>query len=435
MNSSHFLASSQQNCQNLIVSLQFQDKRYYFKDFHQNETYHVGPWPYPVDFGMCCLIMPHALEFALPIYDKSESVAKSGKLNGLDIVLDAEQFNYAYQQEQGQGFNIALHNFSDQPMFQLSSEFINVGTNTQINIKPTVTYTASVALARFSPEDRNCYKRGEQKLNHLPLEYGYGYEMNNCLIDKAIHEVIGNCSCYPLFASGAAYRDTYKEYTSYCTGKGLYCENQIKKSLGLGKSMDHKYFNSTSGFESFGNHSFIAKIKCLPSCLVQDMTTEKSFTNYPQRNHFIRTKEFCEVASHIWQISCINGSDRKYFLDKMYPNLCSVLRKYEEFFGDNSTCKSWPNQFLKLHGKPTNLMKEMHKYGQENLAMVNIFIQNPHVTTIKRDLAMTWTSYVANTGGLLGLCLGFSGISAIEIFLWVCCCCRFALKNFKNSHF
>ena len=62
------------------------------------------------------------------------------------------------------------------------------------------------------------------------------------------------------------------------------------------------------------------------------------------------------------------------------------------------------------------------------------FIQNPHFTTIRCDLATTWTSYGANTGYLIGLCLGFSGITAIKIFLWVKCCCGFAgeeLRNFK----
>ena len=37
------------------------------------------------------------------------------------------------------------------------------------------------------------------------------------------------------------------------------------------------------------------------------------------------------------------------------------------------------------------------------------FIQNPQVTTIKCDLAMTWTSYGANTGDLLGLFLDLVG--------------------------
>ena len=132
------------------------------------------------------------------------------------------------------------------------------------------------------------------------------------------------------------------------------------------------------------------------------------------------------MASHTFQTSCINGSERKYFLDKMYPNLCSVLSSYEGFFGNNSSCEEnvWPDEFFRLYGKPQELIKELHQYGRDNLALVNIFIQSPYVTKIRRDLAMTLTGYIANTGGLLGLCLGFSAISAIEIIFWFCCCCQ-----------
>ena len=132
------------------------------------------------------------------------------------------------------------------------------------------------------------------------------------------------------------------------------------------------------------------------------------------------------MASHTLQTSCVNGSERKYFLDKMYPNLCSVLRSYGGFFANNSSCEEtiWPEEFFRLYGKPQELIKELHQYGRDNLALVNIFIQSPYVTKIRRDLAMTLTGYIANTGGLLGLCLGFSAISGIEIIFWFCCCCQ-----------
>ena len=42
---------------------------------------------------------------------------------------------------------------------------------------------------------------------------------------------------------------------------------------------------------------------------------------------------------------------------------------------------------------------------------------------------MTFTTYVANSGGLLGLCVGFSFISGIELIFWFCCCSRI----FKNK--
>ena len=49
------------------------------------------------------------------------------------------------------------------------------------------------------------------------------------------------------------------------------------------------------------------------------------------------------------------------------------------------------------------------------MALVNVYIKDPVVTRIKRDQKIPIISFVANTGGLLGLCMGFSLISAFEV--------------------
>ena len=67
----------------------------------------------------------------------------------------------------------------------------------------------------------------------------------------------------------------------------------------------------------------------------------------------------------------------------------------------------------------------MYIYGRENLAMVHVMIQSPYVTKIRRDVAMTFTTFIANSGGLLGLCIGFSFMSGIEIIFYFCYFCRF----------
>ena len=47
--------------------------------------------------------------------------------------------------------------------------------------------------------------------------------------------------------------------------------------------------------------------------------------------------------------------------------------------------------------------------------MFNIFIKDPYAKRFQKDEKITKTSYIANSGGLLGLCMGFSLISAAEI--------------------
>ncbi len=44
-----------------------------------------------------------------------------------------------------------------------------------------------------------------------------------------------------------------------------------------------------------------------------------------------------------------------------------------------------------------------------------MLFQDPVVTRIKRDQKIPIIGFVANTGGLLGLCMGFSLVSAFEI--------------------
>ena len=86
--------------------------------------------------------------------------------------------------------------------------------------------------------------------------------------------------------------------------------------------------------------------------------------------------------------------------------------------------------FMKRFGVSNEtLADEVYQYGRENLALMNVLIQSPFVTKIKKDVAITFTNYVANTGGLLGLCLGFSFISGMEIIFWICCCCQRSKKN------
>ena len=57
----------------------------------------------------------------------------------------------------------------------------------------------------------------------------------------------------------------------------------------------------------------------------------------------------------------------------------------------------------------------IQQYASDNLAKILVMIRDPYVQKIRREQAMTTTAFLANTGGLLGLCLGFSVISLAEL--------------------
>ena len=76
----------------------------------------------------------------------------------------------------------------------------------------------------------------------------------------------------------------------------------------------------------------------------------------------------------------------------------------------------------------------MYQYGRQNLALVHVMVQSPYVTKIKRDVAMSFVTFVANSGGLLGLCIGFRFISAVELLYWIFCICNIGIKKLLNKN-
>ena len=104
--------------------------------------------------------------------------------------------------------------------------------DTMINLKPTITYTTDEAISKFSPEERKCYVDEEVKLNFINRDFGYKYEMNNCLIDEAIRDIIWNCRCRPNFVIHQEISE-YVKLLPFCTGKKLLCSNARSKSIGM----------------------------------------------------------------------------------------------------------------------------------------------------------------------------------------------------------
>ena len=84
----------------------------------------------------------------------------------------------------------------------------------------------------------------------------------------------------------------------------------------------------------------------------------------------------------------------------------------------------------KASGNPvfTATNEDSPKYDayQKDIAMVTFFFESPTVFEYSRQVKMTLIGYISQMGGLLGLCLGFSLISLIEIMYW------FTIRIVKN---
>ena len=436
--------NTRQKCRNLFIGMDFRGKFIEWKDLPSNwnlerQHYRLGPSFYPTDFGACCLFVPHVDFEGLEKLNNGEQYhalnanALNGETNGLRLILDVEQFNYAKHNKVAGGLKLVLHHHSDRPMIQYDSQLISAGMETHINVKPTLSYTTNNAISMLTPEDRNCYTDGEANLNFLSYADGYKYEMNNCLIDKMIGNIIWQCGCVPSFFEAKSWMSglsVEKIKQLSCQNEELDCAIEFMESKkNLTETRSYVLPKSLKELNKIYPIPKPTSIKCLPACKSQENTNQMSFALYPQKDNFFHQKRFCLVASHVWQVTC-QDKNRKYFLDLKQPKLCETLEYFDQYFDNNSTCDEWPNNFLEAFEKPNGtLLEEMVEYGRKNLAIVKVMMQSPYVTKMKRDVAMTFTSYIANTGGLLGLCLGFSLITGFELVFWCCCCCRELKKN------
>ena len=101
-----FLLKSSQQCKNLFTSINFQGTNITWNVMRSESSYNVlevGPHHFSTDFGACCTFIPHlhmkpidGKKTPEEVYHGLKAKALNGESNGLEFVLDAEQFNYAY---------------------------------------------------------------------------------------------------------------------------------------------------------------------------------------------------------------------------------------------------------------------------------------------------------------------------------------------------
>ncbi len=123
-------------------------------------------------------------------------------------------------------------------------------------------------------------------------------------------------------------------------------------------------------------------------------------------------------------------------LEEQYPDLCRLLMNLPNACdqrNDRSKVNSTDSSnerpedpsvvlsYIFSEGQLTSsadllrLLALLHRYARENLLLANIYIKDPAVTLIKRDQKIPVIWFVANVGGILGLCMGCSLVTLFEV--------------------
>ena len=79
------------------------------------------------------------------------------------------------------------------------------------------------------------------------------------------------------------------------------------------------------------------------------------------------------------------------------------------------------------------MTEQIFDYARKNLAKIEIFIKDPYVSMFVTEEKITEMAFVGSIGGVLGLFLGFSFISSVEVVFLVCL--RPLFKKLDRKHF
>ena len=209
------------------------------------------------------------------------------------------------------------------------------------------------------------------------------------------------------------------EAIQQCSDEKILCATEIERNFDQEEFSKELSQYSIKG-ETIGGMEKPEKFTCLPHCKTQDYDFKMSYVSYPSKNTYLYQQSFCQTATKILQKSCSN-KEKGSLLTMEYPNLCSVLKDFSPAFGTANLCQNWPESYFQIFTLTIPLLKKCFNI-EENLALIEIAIQTPFVKRIKKDIEMSFTDFLANTGGILGLYLGCSLLSFFEIIYWICVC-------------
>ena len=107
------------------------------------------------------------------VFSTNVPFAKSGLSYGLELLLDAEVFDYALSKSGNEGFILGVLHYLDIPIMKNSGMSIWPGQSSQMAVTVTLMNTSQEIRKRFNPQQSQCYFEGELELKHLPTELGY----------------------------------------------------------------------------------------------------------------------------------------------------------------------------------------------------------------------------------------------------------------------
>ena len=390
----------------------------------------------PTDRGMCCSFNKERAEemfknspyrqqrVNLANQDRRQSVENStlpdwfdptpeaGRSKGLTIVLDghSDLISASSIPDSIQGFEAIVDGKGVYPLTSREHILIRPGHLTEVGIG-ALKITPNPNIQSVDPLNRNCYFSDEPPPDQ-PLRAHQKYSQLSCTLEcrmkQALLDMGEDEKCAPWYLP------------------------PVDPDARLCSPFEAIKFNRAIDTMAANVCEF-----CLPDCDVTQYSTSVSAAPF-------RPCDFKNVGlSPTCNLSGADGHEDEATLGKFSPPMWGASA-IEEYRGKENAVPHYINERRmdnrRRHAKTleqrnsavftvANDMEETYDAYEKDIAIVSFYFKEPAVLEFSREARMTQTGFIAQVGGLMGLCLGFSFLSFIEVIYWATY--RMA-RNFRN---
>ena len=353
--------------------------------------------------------------------DRNEPTSSPGQDKGLKLILDAhtDMISSGSVGDEFEGFMAIIDGTNNYPLASRNSLIIRPGRKTIVAMTASHVY-GSEGTRKIDSAKRDCYFSDEYE-----LDMHTKYSQTNCLLEcqlKYTRKLLLNNS------EGITDPSTNETYNA--------SENLTESNLNGRNSDCSPWFypstdkHGTRWCDPWETRHFQKVMASVPDmecsyCLSDCNNTDYGFTvtSAPFRRcdrTNIGTSPLCNFKNSymnppIWNKQVENeytvalGKDKVPEYIKPNQEKMANIRKYVISERDAAS--------LTFQSE----LKENPYYDafEKDISIVDFYFSKSTIMQFKRSERMTWVDYISQIGGLLGLAMGFSIISAIEIVYWV----------------
>ena len=170
---------------------------------------------------------------------------------------------------------------------------------------------------------------------------------------------------------------------------------------------------------------------CLPDCTSTVFATRVSTAPFRKCDHTnLGISTMCDFNNNDMNPAIWRQEVQKEYMT-LLGNLPGFIAPNSQKMSNTRKYVSSEKKLQSLTLKDSRIKNPTYDAFQNDIAIANFYFDKSTIIRFKRDHRMTLTDYISQVGGLLGLAIGVSFVSGIELLYWLVA--RFGSAWFKHE--